>query len=157
MLTENEFREIAEHSPMRLLHLAAKSARLEAERRLSDLELSSALFPYLLALYWQDGRSQRELSDLTSRDPGTTVRCLDQLEARGFVKRKTSPQDRRLYHVFLTPKGKGIQKELLGRLLEVRRAAFAGFRGKETEDFFSSLERVILNLDGNPPRKERKR
>jgi DNA-binding MarR family transcriptional regulator len=141
---------------MRLLHVAAKSARLEAERRLQDLELSSALFPYLLALYWRDGRSQRELSDLTSRDPGTTVRCLDQLEARGFVERRSDPQDRRLYHVFLTTKGKRIQKELLSRLLEVRSAAFAGFKEKDTEKFASSLERVILNLNGNPPRKERK-
>jgi DNA-binding MarR family transcriptional regulator len=151
VLTEDEFRQIAEHDPMRLLHLAAKSARLEAERRLLDLELSSALFPYLLALYWRDGRSQRELSDLTSRDPGTTVRCLDQLEARGFVERQSNPHDRRLYHVFLTPKGRGIQNELLKRLLQVRQAAFAGFRGSETDKFVSSLEKLIQNLNGKAP------
>jgi DNA-binding MarR family transcriptional regulator len=148
MITEEQYRLFGRRHPLRLLHLAHQKARIEAERLLQDMDLSAATFPYLLALYWQDGQSQRQLSEITLRDPGSTVRCLDQLENKGLVERRTNPNDRRLWHVYLTERGKEIQEDLMSRLTEVRRAALSGFNGSETDQFVFLLEKVISNLDG---------
>jgi MarR family transcriptional regulator for hemolysin len=59
------------------------------------------------ALYWLghagDGVSQATLADMAGVEPPTLVRVIDQLEAQGLVERRTSPTDRRVNLLHLTP------------------------------------------------------
>jgi DNA-binding MarR family transcriptional regulator len=49
--------------------------------------------------------SQRRLAELTGSDKSTMVRLIDDLEAKGLVRRESSPDDRRVYTITLTSSG----------------------------------------------------
>lgn len=67
----------------------------------------------LLAFLWQeDGLSQSELSARCQIDRTTMGGIIDRLEKEGLVERRNHPEDRRAYQVFLTAKGKTLEKEL---------------------------------------------
>jgi DNA-binding MarR family transcriptional regulator len=59
----------------------------------------------VLSFLAEHPRSQRQLVDLTGSDKASMVRTIDELEARGFVRREPDPRDRRAYAVTLTPLG----------------------------------------------------
>ena len=67
----------------------------------------------LLAFLWQeDGLSQSELSARCQIDRTTMGGIIDRLEKEGLAERRNHPEDRRAYQVFLTAKGKSLEREL---------------------------------------------
>ena len=70
-----------------------------------------------------DGLGQREVAAALGADPSTMVRLVDQLEARGLLRRVTHPVDRRTTVPTLTDSG----RELLARP-EVKSAYLEGGR-----------------------------
>ena len=67
----------------------------------------------LLAFLWiEDGLSQAELSAKSQIDRTTIGGIIDRLEKEGMVERRSHPEDRRAYQVFLTGKGKSMENEL---------------------------------------------
>ena len=148
MLKKGEFVELTEHRPLRLLLLSARQWRMASGRALQDLGLTVALIPYLMSLYWKDGQTQRELSDLTLQDPATTVRAVDRLQALGFVERRRSASDRRIWQVYLTPRGEEIRGEVNSRLDQVEKSALEGLSAREMKILRGCLMRVIENIGG---------
>jgi len=61
--------------------------------------------------------SQKNIAENIGTAPAVMVGILDALSARGLLKRRRSPRDRREYYVQLTPKG-------MDMLAEIRRTAF---------------------------------
>jgi DNA-binding MarR family transcriptional regulator len=67
----------------------------------------------LLAFLWiEDGLSQTVLSGRSQIDRTTMGGIIDRLEKEGLVERRPHPDDRRAYQVFLTKKGKSLEREL---------------------------------------------
>ena len=99
-------------------------------------------FVALTLLAHQDGITQRELVEQAFSDANTIGEMLTRLEKKQFVRRERHPKDGRARCVFLTPKGRKLQKRLWdgweGRLQEVDNA----FRPKELEVLNSLLGRV---------------
>jgi len=90
------------------------------------------------------------------------VFLVDELEIRGFVKRRRNPADRRSYALYLTPAG----KDMLGKVREVGQVHQAKL-GKslsqtEQQQLTELLRRIArdqgitgLSLPGIPPRRTR--
>ena len=148
MSDEHEFLDLSNRRLFGLLMLASRQWRLQSGRSLQDMGLSITHFPYLLCLYWKDGQTQRELSDLTLQDPATTVRAVDKLQSIGYVERRRSPSDRRVWKVFLTPRGREIEEEINQRLEKVERSALSGLDDKGLESLHACLLKVVQNLGG---------
>lgn len=66
----------------------------------------------LRAILERPGLSQRELADLMTIARPTATRCLDGLQARGLIERRTSELDGREQLVFPTHAAQAIKKEL---------------------------------------------
>jgi DNA-binding MarR family transcriptional regulator len=62
--------------------------------------------------------SQKELAKRLHCNPSTVVDPTDRLEEGGLVIRKPKPLDRRVNVLTVTPKGKRVREELVGRLFE---------------------------------------
>lgn len=58
------------------------------------------------------GISQRELSDVLVVDRSNVTGLLDRMEKTGWVNRTDHPQDRRVYQVKLTPKGRKLWEKV---------------------------------------------
>jgi MarR family 2-MHQ and catechol resistance regulon transcriptional repressor len=72
-------------------------------------DLTEAQFNVLFALkYKERGWTQSDLGKRLVVTRASVTSVLDKLEAKGLVRRKTVPGNRRIYHVELTPKGLGL-------------------------------------------------
>jgi len=67
----------------------------------------------LTRLWPKDGLSQNELADTTLKDKTTITRFLVQMEKKQLVFRKTSTQDARVKHVYLTPSAQALKDQLI--------------------------------------------
>lgn len=64
-------------------------------------------------LWRNDGLTQLEIANATFREQTSTSRILDNLVKRDFVYRAPNPSDKRSNLIYLTKKGKGLQKSLM--------------------------------------------
>jgi DNA-binding MarR family transcriptional regulator len=98
-------------------------------------------FVVLTLLAEEDGVTQRDLVEQAFSDANTIGEMLPRLEKKQFVRRKRHPQDGRARCVFLTPRGRKMQKQLWdsweGHLRQVDNA----FRREELKVLKSLLGR----------------
>jgi DNA-binding MarR family transcriptional regulator len=99
-----------------LSQVGAHAAGLFADR-LEPLGLTPPQVGILCNIAWEDGLSQKALSEKLGLFPSRLVAMIDELEKRGLVERRDSPEDRRSYALYLTGAGREIleQLERLGR------------------------------------------
>ncbi len=60
----------------------------------------------------REGRSMREIADLTVLPPPTLTKVVDRLVAANLVHRRSDPSDRRRVLVLLTPRGRAMRSRL---------------------------------------------
>jgi DNA-binding MarR family transcriptional regulator len=85
----------------------------------------------LSKLWEKDGTHQSELAERINKDRHNMSRIVTLLEKNGFIVRKHQKDDKRRLNVFLTPKGRSLQKELTQI---VRNYVDRIFRGLTEED-----------------------
>ncbi|EKV32550.1 transcriptional regulator [Caenispirillum salinarum AK4] len=100
-------------SPGFLINRAARLFAQALGQRLEPLGLTIGAFPVLLALWAQDGRSQREIARDLPLDETTLVRTLDRMARDGLVVRERDPADRRRMIVRLTDHGRALRDPAL--------------------------------------------
>lgn len=83
--------------------------------------LDRALFPLLACLGTQGPMAAVELADRAGRDTTTISRQLLVLEAKGFIERRPSEEDRRVKEIFLTAEGTDVAE----RLIDARRYIYS--------------------------------
>jgi len=114
--------------------------------RLSRHHLNSGFWYYLRALWIQDGRTQKELSDVTNVRENTTVAMINLMIRNGFVERARDPIDRRKLRITLTARGRKLEAELMHHAIEINAIAAAGIPRAEIETCLSVLSRAAENL-----------
>ncbi|MBI5104012.1 MAG: MarR family transcriptional regulator [Solirubrobacterales bacterium] len=91
--------------------------------------------------------SMRELADALGIDPPNATVVVDDLEARGLVRRKPHPTDRRAKLVEATRKGKAMARRA-DEILATPPPALAALADEDLEALLRILERVP---SGRPP------
>ncbi len=90
----------------------------------------------LLSLLWKkDGRFSYELGERLSLDSATITGIIDRLEQNDFIERRVDPEDRRNKLVFLTEKGRSMEKVLCQQMNEVNDEVKKGFEAEEFHRF----------------------
>lgn len=132
-------------------YLANHMARLFALRlaeRIKPLGIVPGQFPVLLALWEEDGLSQKQLVEKLSVEQATMANTLSRMERDGLIVRKTDPSDLRAKRIFLTEKANRIQQPAIDAALSVNARATDGLSQKQADIFLAALTRVIANLSG---------
>lgn len=92
------------------------------EERMNEASSSVGLSPVsawaLIQLDPDHAISQKELARRLKCNPSTVVDPTDRLEEGGLVLRKPNPTDRRVNVLTVTPQGRRVRDELVGRLFE---------------------------------------
>lgn len=78
-------------------------------------------------------------------DTGAMTRMLDRLEAKGFISRARSGDDRRVVNVALTKAGSEIVKLIPPTICDVLNQHLRGFSEQEFETFKALLHRFLEN------------
>lgn len=116
------------------------------ERRTVAHGVSAGQWPFLRALWKEEGITQRELSRRVGAREPTTVATLNRMEKAGFVRRKTYRTDRRKVCVFLTAKGRRLKGELMPCVAAVNGIATYDLGDTDIQLLKSLLLRVSNNL-----------
>lgn len=100
-----------------------------------------------MAVLWKnDGCTQQVIADATYRDRPGTTRLLDSLEREGYIERRPQKQDRRTNLIFLTRKGKSIERTVVAALNKTIEVATRGISGKQINQLREIFETINNNI-----------
>jgi DNA-binding MarR family transcriptional regulator len=108
---------------------------LKNELAKEGLKITIAQGGILALLKQQSGRTMTELSQVLSIDNSTITGLIDRLEKAGFVKRNSSPHDRRVSQIHITQEGIDEVKKSIGVFRRVNEQVKSGFSEGEVESF----------------------
>lgn len=91
--------------------------------------------------------SQRELAAYCQKDQPTLTRIVDILVTKKLVERKTHPQDRRSFILYLTAQGEEKVKHLNEQVMDIRMKAWQNLDESDFEDLKRILNTIYENLD----------
>ncbi|SEW51733.1 MarR family winged helix-turn-helix transcriptional regulator [Chitinophaga arvensicola] len=119
---------------------------LDMQIRLEEVDITFELLEILAYLYRKDGVNQQELADITAKDKSSMTYLIDSLVKREMVTRKEDPQDRRSKLIYLTVKGKRLEKKLGPWIVEIYEKATEGLTTAEVQQALLIVQKMNDNL-----------
>ncbi len=98
----------------------------------------------LLAI--KEGRSQRELADITRLRPPTVSVILRRMADEGMVEIRPSEMDRRVNYVYLTEYGRQTDRDNIEKIKEIDAKGLDGITEEETAELMRLLYKIRDNL-----------
>ncbi len=117
------------------------------ERRIARFGVTRGHWYFLRVLWIEDGLTQRELSARVGMMEPTTVSALKSMEKAGLVRRVRSREDARRAHVWLTPRGRQLERRLLPVARRIVQEAEKGVGQRNVTVFREVIARMTKNLD----------
>lgn len=97
-------------------------------------------------LWENDGLTQNEISQKTIKDKTTVTRFLSKMEEDGWIQRKSSKEDKRVNHVYLSSKGKKLKDLLIPIAKELMSEASEGISLEHLRITLETLKQIETNL-----------
>lgn len=133
-------------------YLANHMARLFAQglqERIKELGLSTGQFPALLALWAEDGLTQKDLVQRLDVEQATIANTLSRMERDGLVIRRRHPDDGRAQQICLTEKAKALERPAIKAAQAQNKKALSNLTEKEIIDFLDMMRRIVSAMRGN--------
>ena len=108
--------------------------------------ITPGMWYFLRALWHEDGLTQRELSGRVGTMEPTTLSAILVMQKKGLVRRVRNPDDRRKWHIHLTPKGRALKTKLLPLAREVVDTAVQNLARGEVAQLLKGLAEVQKSL-----------
>lgn len=133
----------------RLYFHIAKALRDVANQVLKPFDLNYVSFSTLMMLFGSpnDAVNPSKLCGVTGETRTNMTRIVDDLVARGFIKRRPSAKDRRRVVLTLTPKGEVLVKKILPRLWEKQIKIYERFGDEEEKMLEGLLKRQLASIE----------
>ena len=133
-----------EHNPIYQDIARFRAILFDALLKPHDMTMSQGWV--LVHLVRENGLRQSELAERLEVATVTTSKLIDRLEARGYVERRSDPEDRRSNRVYATPQAKAIVKIMTQTIYEVDEIANQGLEPEEILATLRVLEKMRANL-----------
>ncbi|MBD8837277.1 MULTISPECIES: MarR family winged helix-turn-helix transcriptional regulator [Paenibacillus] len=114
---------------------------------LRELNLYVGQDNLLYRLWLGDGVTQMQLSEHMKCEPPTVTNMVKSLEQNGFIYRKRDVQDARIMRIFLTDKGKELEKPVEYKWREQQEKLLQSISSEDRlilRQFMQQMERNIL-------------
>jgi MarR family transcriptional regulator, transcriptional regulator for hemolysin len=126
-----------------LLHGTARAWRQKLDERLKPMGLSQAKWRTLMHLSLAEGAlTQAEIATRLGVEEPTVVNLLHRLEKESWVKRRSSPHDRRCKMVLLGRRAQLVIAEISGTAAELRHELLADIPRGQLATCMRVLERI---------------
>jgi DNA-binding MarR family transcriptional regulator len=116
------------------------------DRELAPLDVTAAQYIIMGHLAHNLADSASQLCKGISYDPGAMTRMIDRLEAKGFIRRVRSSEDRRAVNLELTDEGKAVFPKLRVSVVGVLNRFLRGFTKSEARQLENLLQRILANI-----------
>ncbi|HEX2927480.1 MAG TPA: MarR family winged helix-turn-helix transcriptional regulator [Ruminiclostridium sp.] len=104
-------------------------------------------FPFIMQVYRNPGITQEGISANAAMDKGTTAHNIKQLEKLGLVQREIDANDRRVNHIYPTPKALEVKDKVFKIIDELHGILYQGFSEEEIPLIISLLSRIKINME----------
>jgi DNA-binding MarR family transcriptional regulator len=141
MINKDDSRE----SIGRWISMLHKSMKIYVDKELEKYGIGMGQFPFFMVLFRNDGLSQEALTSIINVDKATTTRAITKLEQEGYVVRENDSDDKRVYKVFLTPKGRGMKPVMKKISDRWNKVLLDGFDGSEKSSVQKYLQQMVDN------------
>ena len=98
----------------------------------------------LQVVHNQPGIDQRTLARTIAQDTSTTAGVVNRLELRGLLKRHTTPEDRRVRQLHLTPEGEQLLQDLVPDMLRAPGQMLAPLGERSVAEAMTPTGRRVL-------------
>ncbi|MDP6376565.1 MAG: MarR family transcriptional regulator [Pseudomonadales bacterium] len=115
-------------------------------RLVKPMGLTKSQWRVIVHLHRQEGLSQSELAALLAVGKVSVGGLIDRLEQRGWVERRTDEKDRRSNRIFLTNKGRSVDKEMIAAGVKLSKLMLKNLTDDESLMLESLLTAVRDNL-----------
>ena len=109
----------------------------------SEPGVTPVQYAALQVVHNQPGIDQRTLARAIALDASTTGGVVDRLEARGWLERRMSPEDRRARLVFLVPAGVLGLRDTLPAMLRAQEQILAPLTPRQRSEFMRLLQVLV--------------
>jgi DNA-binding MarR family transcriptional regulator len=92
-----------------------------------------------------EGQSQHALADRLDLPPSGMVAVVDGLEESGLLERRTTPGDRRVRALYMTPKGRRTLKRAIDIALAYEAELCSGLEESEREQLIDLLQKLQVD------------
>lgn len=123
------------HSHGILLRRCQQVALAMFTQEAGDLGFSPTQYSALAFAHIEPGIHQNTMGERIALDRSSVTKCLEGLEARGFVRREVDPSDKRARLIYITPEG----EEMLIQVCAAARRARKRFHAAMGETEFNHL------------------
>jgi len=115
-------------------------------KRVEPYHISYGQFPFLMALYRENGLTQETIARRLLFNKATITRAIDKLEREGYVHRVPDKSDRRANRIFLTPKGREIEPVIVELAREWNSILIAEFSDAELLALKEFMKKIVSNV-----------
>ncbi|GEP90622.1 DNA-binding transcriptional regulator, MarR family [Chitinophaga terrae (ex Kim and Jung 2007)] len=119
---------------------------LQVKIREQNVDITFELLEILGILFRKDGVNQQEIADVIVKDKSSMTYLIDNLEKRGMVERREDQNDRRSKLIYLTEKGRALEKELNPWIREMYEKATMGMEMNDLQVALSQIQKMNENL-----------
>ena len=139
-MVKNENRSFGLH-----LSIILRRGQMFLDLELEPLDVRAGQIPILRILGIRDGINQENIRKFLHLDKGTIAKAIKPLIGKGYITKKTDPQDKRAYIVFLTRRGREIMPDIKDALTIWTDALTANFTEEEKNTAYGLLSRMSEN------------
>lgn len=134
-------------SALHLLHRCGQQAEVLFMRQTAVEEMTPRQFAVLLTVESNEDISQTGLVDATGIDRSTLADVVRRLVSRGWLVRKRTRHDARMYAVKLTAKGKTALDTARPTAKRADETVLSVLSARQRQEFLSALSLVIASMD----------
>ena len=115
--------------------------------KMQGIDITIEQFILLKFLNDEDGQIQNDLAFITHRDKTSLTRLINTLEKKGFVKRASSKEDKRIKRIYITPIGIDKFKSMLPIMKLFFEKIQQGFSEDEISFLITAFKRIQKNIE----------
>lgn len=111
----------------------------------AEIGITPVQYAVLQTVGNQPGIDQRSLARHIALDASTTGGVVDRLEVRGWLERRTNPDDRRVRELSLTLSGEQALRECIPVMLRVQEQILAPLDAEQRQTFMNLLNLLVTH------------
>ncbi|CAJ1230180.1 MarR family transcriptional regulator [Levilactobacillus zymae] len=134
---------------LKWLSIANRYTRIALDRRLQPYRLNASMYYYILRLHEQPRMTQDQLISLTYLNPSNVTRAVNQLVNLGYVRKRQSKSDKRVYELSLTRRGEQLYPEIVKLRQGVADELLADIPVAQHDELVAQIRQLALRAVAN--------
>ena len=140
---------ILKNEVLRDVGALARCIQSISDIKFREIKLQRGQFIFLTRICEYPGINLIDLSNILKVDKATTTKAVQKLMDEGYVLRERSNEDKRMWHLFSSPKAQNVYAYLIEEENRNMEYCFTGFNPEDRESASKLLKRMRENIEQN--------